>query len=317
MLHKAVAYHIMLHGSRERRMLHAIDEHIEPFLTGLSQTYQGMYGRQQSEYPHLLLSAGRTVLRYLARSDAPYHNLSHTILVTSAGQDILRGKQALEASVTPRDWLHVTLALLCHDIGYVRGLCQNDQVGVYATGSGQQTVTLRGGTDAALTPYHVDRGKRFVQEYFGRHQCLDAEQLATYIEHTRFPVPQDPAHQDTAHYPGLVRAADLIGQLGDPRYPQKLPALFQEFVEIGVHVRLGYRTPDDMRAAYPTFFRQVVSPYIQEGLRYLRVTQSGQQWMRQLYGHVTRMEQQQADSNAKNSPYPSVQRHVSTRVGHG
>lgn len=236
MLHKAVAYHIILHGSRERRMLHAIDEHIEPFLTGLSQTYQGMYGRQQSEYPHLLLSAGRTVLRYLARSDAPYH---------------------------------------------------------------------------------VDRGKRFVQEYFGRHQCLDAEQLATYIEHTRFPVPQTPAHQDTAHYPGLVRAADLIGQLGDPRYPQKLPALFQEFVEIGVHVRLGYRTPDDMRAAHPTFFRQAVSPYIQEGLRYLRVTQSGQQWMRQLYGHVTRMEQQQADSNAKNSPYLSVRRHVSTRVGHG
>ena len=41
------------------------------------------------------------------------------------------------------------------------------QGGAYATGVGGATLTLpRGSTDAALTPYHVDRGKLFVHERF-------------------------------------------------------------------------------------------------------------------------------------------------------
>ncbi|MEY3329586.1 MAG: hypothetical protein RLZZ115_2469, partial [Cyanobacteriota bacterium] len=39
-----------------------------------------------------------------------------------------------------------------------------------------------------------------------------------YIELTRFPVPNDEEHRGTSDYPGLIRAADLIGQLADPRY---------------------------------------------------------------------------------------------------
>jgi hypothetical protein len=41
----------------------------------------------------------------------------------------------------------------------------------------------------------------------------------------------------------LVRAGDLIGQLGDPLYPRKLNALYYEFAETGVHEKLGYRSP--------------------------------------------------------------------------
>jgi len=26
----------------------------------------------------------------------------------------------------PRDWLHFIISLLCHGIGYVRGICQGD-----------------------------------------------------------------------------------------------------------------------------------------------------------------------------------------------
>jgi hypothetical protein len=48
------------------------------------------------------------------------------------------------------------------------------------------------------------------------------------IEHTRFPVPEDEQHS-TADYPGLLRAADLIGQLADVNYLRKIPALFAEF----------------------------------------------------------------------------------------
>jgi hypothetical protein len=38
----------------------------------------------------------------------------------------------------------------------------------------------------------------------------------------------------------LLRAADLIGRLGDLLYPRKLNALFHEIAETGVNERLGY-----------------------------------------------------------------------------
>jgi hypothetical protein len=43
---------------------------------------------------------------------------------------------------------------------------------------------------------------------------------------------------------GPVRAADLIGQLGDPNYIRKANALFHEFAEIGFANQLGYGSPD-------------------------------------------------------------------------
>jgi hypothetical protein len=106
------------------------------------------------------------------------------------------------------------------------------------------------------------------------------------IEHTRFPVPQDDEHSSRVDYPALVRAADLIGQLADPNYMRKIPALFAEFTETGTCDKLGYRNPGDLRAAYPSFFWKAVTPYITEGLRYLRVTQEGKQWIANLYAHV-------------------------------
>jgi hypothetical protein len=42
------------------------------------------------------------------------------------------------------------------------------------------------------------------------------------FELIRFPVPNDVDQVETDSEPGLVRAADLIGQLSDPRYPQNL-----------------------------------------------------------------------------------------------
>jgi hypothetical protein len=44
----------------------------------------------------------------------------------------------------------------------------------------------------------------------------------------------------------LLRAADLIGQLGDPNYMRKSNALFHEFEEIGLNEKPGYATPADI-----------------------------------------------------------------------
>jgi hypothetical protein len=129
-----------------------------------------------------------------------------------------------------------------------------------------------------------------VRERFGGHDIIDAEVVAVNVERTRFPIPDDCDHQGTADYPGLVRAADLIGQLADPHYLRKLPALYYEFEETGMNARLGYTSPADLRHHYPTFFWNVVHRYIQDGLRHLRVTQAGKQWIANLYAHVFSME---------------------------
>jgi hypothetical protein len=138
-----------------------------------------------------------------------------------------------------------------------------------------------GSTDASLTPFHVDRGKLFISERFGKHNLIDAQVIQRYIELTRFPVPLDEEHSDTINYPGLVRAADLIGQLSDPRYLQKIPALFYEFEETGLNKTLGYRTPGDLRKNYPTFYRKGCLSLHSASLTLLRNNPRGQANYRQ------------------------------------
>src|SRR5262249_49402055 len=235
----------------------------------------------------------RLALENIANCDALYHNVDHTIMVTLAGQAILQGKQLTESGVGPRDWLHFMMAALCHDIGYTRGVCKNDRPGVYATGVNDEMVGIPpDGTDVALTAYHVDRGKLFVRERFGGSLLVDVDPnvIADYIEMTRFPVPPDDFHQDTRSLAGLLRAADFIGQLGDPNYLRKIPALYYEFAEVGMLERTGYQSPGQMRHQFGQFYWKVVRPYVEPALGYLRITHQGKQWIANLHAHVFHVE---------------------------
>ena len=259
----------------------------------LRKAYERIYSNIDQQLGNIIVWSGRLALENIANSDALYHDVEHTVMVTLAGQAIIEGKHLLEGGVTPRDWVHCMIALLCHDIGYVRGICKDDKDGMIATGVGNETVEVPpGASDAVLSPYHVDRSKLFVRERFGKGMLMgmvaeiDAEVIASYIEITRFPVPDDDWYKDTEGYPGLVRAADFVGQLGDPNRPRKSPALFFEFEEIGKNEELGYKRPGDLHDSYAKFYWDVVSPYIQEALRYLRVTQEGKQWIANLYANV-------------------------------
>jgi hypothetical protein len=268
---------------------------INQFVQNLQTGYRRNYGGLKPDYADIIGWAGNMALENIANSDILYHNVEHTIFVTLVGQEILWGKHLREGGVTCEDWLHCILSLLCHDIGYVKGVCKQDQPSkrLYATGIDDTMVSLPlGGTDASLNSYHVDRGKRFVEERFGNHELIDAKVIGCNIELTRFPVPIAQDNQDTVNYPGLIRAADLIGQLSDPRYLQKISALFYEFEEAGVNQILGYKNPGDLRRNYPKFYWNSVYPYIQPALDYLEVTQEGKQILANLYANVFRVEHQ-------------------------
>jgi hypothetical protein len=276
-------------------MLNTTEILINVFVQQLKTGYTRTYGNLKADYADIIAWAGGMALENIANSNALYHDIEHTILVTLVGQEVLRGRHIREGGVTPEDWLHFIISLACHDIGYVRGVCRQDQGNLCATGIDQTMIALSSGaTDAALTLYHVDRGKLFIEERFGGHKLLDTEIIKRNIELTRFPVPNAEDHQDTTNYPGLVRASDLIGQLSDPRYLKKIPALFYEFEETGVNKILGYKNPGDLRRSYPQFYWKSVYPYIQAALRYLSLTQQGQQITASLYANVFMVEHESA-----------------------
>ena len=239
------------------------------------------------EYSDVLEFVGRMALENIANSDAPYHDMEHTILVTSVGQEVLRGKHIVEGGVTPENWLNFVIALLCHDIGYVRGVCRGDKDPDFVVDEAGNTVRLpRGATDAALTPYHVARSRIFVKERFENASMIDHETIANDIDRTRFPLPADEGISENHTLHGLLRASDLIGQLADRDYLRKIPRLFVEFEENGANKILGYKTPADLRENYPRFFWNKVSPYIDVALRYLSISQEGKSWVASLYSHV-------------------------------
>jgi hypothetical protein len=256
----------------------------------LSLNYRRTFGSREPRFGEIIEEAARLTIERIVGSDALYHDAYHTALVALVTQDILRGR-FISQGITPEDWLHAILAALYHDIGYVRGICRGDRNGQFVIdASGTMTGLPRGASDAALTPYHVERSKIAVQERFGTHDIVDATRVVRAIELTRFPVPDDCDHTETATEAGLMRAADLIGQLGDPLYPRKLNALFHEFAEAGLNEQLGYLTSADLAERYPSFFWSKVEPVIGDAIRFLDLTVEGRRWVAHLYAHIFAIE---------------------------
>jgi hypothetical protein len=125
---------------------------------------------------------------------------------------------------------------------------------------------------------------------------LDAPRIARAIEFTRVPYVNAPCPDEVDDLNDeeglLLRAADLIGQLGDPNYIRKANALFYEFEEIGLNKTFGYSTPADIIDRYPQFYWSNVAPQIQAAIRYLSVTSNGRQWIANLYSNVFRAERE-------------------------
>ena len=268
-------------------------------LPGLAADALGAYladdMRDRFGFSHVRLAeivpfAARLALECIGNSDALYHNVEHTMLVTLVGHEIYKGRALLSTS-TPDDYSNFIVACLTHDIGYVRGVLKGDgDDGYIADATGRKIKLPRGSSDAALAPQHVDRSKLFVLDRLSTIDELDGNRIANAIEHTRFPYSRapDPATIDEEAH--LLRAADLIGQLGDPHYLKKANALYHEFEECGLNRQLGYESPADLIDRYPQFYWNTVAPNIKTAIRYLNVTSSGRQWIDSLYSNVFRAE---------------------------
>lgn len=252
----------------------------------LTRDFRRIFGSAHDDDAERLGSAARATIECLARSDALYHNFEHTLQVTMVGRDILHGMMVSQR-LEPADYSHLIVACLLHDIGYVRGVLNGDTETEFVVDGNGKTIKLpRGASDAALTPYHVDRSKIFVLERLEKTPNIDPARIAEAIEMTRFPVPENRNRASESLEPKLVQAADFIGQLGDPLYARKANALYYEFEEIGTNRQLGYSSPADIVEKYPAFFWNCVSMHLEDGIKYLNMTASGRQWIANLHHHI-------------------------------
>src|SRR5271169_6034839 len=152
----------------------------------LASDMKDRFGSSHGRLAELIPFAARLALDCIGNSDALYHNVEHTLLVTMAGHDIFMGRALLMPS-TPTDYSNFIVACLMHDIGYVRGIVQGDEGDSFVVDRTGRKVSLpRGSSDAALAPYHVERSKMFVLDRLAAVEELDGARVARAIGFKQF-----------------------------------------------------------------------------------------------------------------------------------
>jgi hypothetical protein len=148
----------------------------------------------------------------------PYHDLYHTLHVFLCAVRLLHGVHVSGTPLADNEITMIILATLMHDIGYAQRLDED-----FGTGA-QHTLT------------HVNRGIQFMQQYL---QALDftPEFIAPVkclmnstnpgIDFNSIDFPD----QRTRMLAQIVGSADIVGQMADRTYLEKLLFLYLEFKE--------------------------------------------------------------------------------------
>jgi hypothetical protein len=246
----------------------------------------GPFGAHGARAASELARLAETAFAALATTNAPYHDLAHTRLVTRAGLDLVAGRAATEP-LGVEDVANPLAACLLHDIGYVRGVAPGDRGrDLVVDAQGTRRTLGAGEGDAVLLPLHVDRSKLAARALLAGARHLDAARVEAAIEATRFPAPAPAAGLDPEAR--LVRAADLIGQTADPDYFDKAHALFRELSTSAADVGAGYRSAAGLIAGFPEFYRAHVAPVL-DGVRpWLEATPGGRRWLAGLETNLER-----------------------------
>ena len=154
-------------------------------------------------------------------SNTLYHNLDHTLAVFLTAARLLHGVYLNGRSMQGRYVEQVLFSALFHDVG----LIQKDE----------ETE----GTGARFTIGHEERSVAFMHRYLGGNgyseefieECADmirATMLNMHLEEIDF-------RSDEAKLGGrILGAADLLAQMADRAYLEKLLLLFREFKEAGI-----------------------------------------------------------------------------------
>jgi hypothetical protein len=159
-----------------------------------------------------------------------YHNYSHSVAVFEAVSSLLDGCLLSGLAIDSRCSMEVLVAALLHDTGYIRD--EGDTAG----------------TGAQYTKIHVERSAAFTlreASAFGIDETA-AGRIARMILATDLSTPWGNLRFESESErlgAEVLAAADLLGQMADRAYLEKLLFLYYEFREAGVG---GYDTAFDI-----------------------------------------------------------------------
>lgn len=150
-----------------------------------------------------------------------YHNFIHSVAVFAATSRLLDGCELLGMKLGPALASETLIAAMLHDTGYIRK--EGDTCG----------------TGAQYTKVHVNRSADFTSreaEAFGLEPA-SAERISRMILGTDLARPWESlifASEPERRAAEILATADLLGQMADRAYLEKLLFLYYEFREAGI-----------------------------------------------------------------------------------
>lgn len=152
--------------------------------------------------------------------DTAYHDITHTLQATLCLVELvfLRHEKGVQPRITADDFRCALVAVLFHDIGFLK------EVGDLE------------GTGAKYTHLHEQRSCDFARSFLEQRDWADGD--IRYVENLisstgpRVNVNEIRFRSPIERLLGqAVCTGDYIGQISDPRYPDRLEPLFNEFAE--------------------------------------------------------------------------------------
>ncbi len=183
-------------------------------------------------------------------SNTKYHDFEHTLSVVLATARLIHGSSVDGLTFAARDILLTLLAALLHDVGLIQE--KDDQEG----------------SGAKYTVGHEERSIAFLNEYltgkgFANHEL---ETCARFIRCTILSLPPGEVpfasteHQKLGY---IVGTADLLAQMADRLYLEKLLLLYKEFEEARLP---GFDSELELLQKTKDFFEVVAQKRLQEDL---------------------------------------------------
>ena len=184
--------------------------------------------------------------------DTPYHDLEHTLQVALClGRLLTAAHKNGGPIISAEAFERALVAAFFHDVGYFKILGDNT------------------GTGAKYTAHHELRGALMAATYlptkgweFNRITSIQRLILATAAERAVRAI----NFQDSleAFLGACLCTADLLAQMSDPRYLERLPLLYQEFEEADLFAdipleRRLLNSKEDLFAKTPFFWHEALN----------------------------------------------------------
>ena len=174
-------------------------------------------------------------------SNTKYHNLEHTCSSALASARIIHGLHVQGQIFSPRLVQLCIIGTLFHDTGLLQAEEEEEGTGA------QHTIGHENRSISLMEKYLVENG-------FSEEEIRDCGHMIKCTE-LFFPMEEIPFSSEEVRTMGqILGTADLVAQMADRDYQEKLPLLFLEFQEAGME---GFETPLELFSKTEEFYRKV------------------------------------------------------------